>query len=121
MATVVAGGEVVGQVSTPSGEPGRAATSGRRGRRGDLRRPLLPGRGPLAGKSPILAFLGVVVLFAAGALIGGVVGALLLGMLAVGVAVLLATAWPRLSPPERFARTLVLVVLVGVTLAVALR
>jgi len=108
-------------VSAPDGGPPRAATSGRRGRRGDLRRPLLPGRGPFAGKSPVLAFLAVVVLFAAGTLIGGMVGAVLLGLLALGVAVLLATTWPRLSPPERFARALVLVVLVGVTLAVALR
>jgi hypothetical protein len=49
------------------------------------------------------------------------VGALLLALLAVGVAVLLATTWARLSPPERLARALVLAVLVAVAVGVALR
>ncbi|NMO93022.1 hypothetical protein HH311_24935 [Actinomycetospora sp. TBRC 11914] len=90
-------------------------------RRGDTRRPLLPGSGPLAGVSPILAFLVVVAVFAVGAIVGGLIGALLLALLAVGVAVLLATTWPRLTPPERLARVLVLAVLVAVTIGVALR
>lgn len=86
-----------------------------------MRRPLVPGAGPLAGVSPLLGFLAVVVLFAAGVLLGGVAGALLLALLAVGVGVLLATTWGRMSPPERLARALILAVLVLVTIGVALR
>lgn len=86
-----------------------------------MRRPLLPGSGPLAGVSPLLAFLVVVVVFAVAVVLGGPVGALLLALLAVGVAVLLATTWARLSPQERLARVLVLAVLVAVTVGVALR
>ena len=41
--------------------------------------------------------------------------------LAGGVAVLLATTWSRMSPPERLARSLILAVLVLVTIGVALR
>ncbi|GLZ51449.1 DUF6703 family protein [Actinomycetospora sp. NBRC 106378] len=94
---------------------------GRRNGRGDLRRPLLPGVGPLAGAPPVLVFALVAVVFAAGVLLGGVVGALLLALLAAGVAVLLATTWGRMSPPERLARSLILAVLVLVTIGVALR
>lgn len=86
-----------------------------------MRRPLLPGSGPLAGVSPLLTFLVVVVVFAVAVVLGGPVGALLLALLAVGVAVLLAATWARLSPPERLARVLVLAVLVAVTVGVALR
>jgi hypothetical protein len=86
-----------------------------------MRRPLLPGSGPLARVSPVLAFFLVVVVFAVAVIIGGLIGALLLALLAVGVAVLLATTWARLSPPERLARVLVLAALVAVTVGVALR
>jgi thiol:disulfide interchange protein len=86
-----------------------------------MRRPLLPGSGPLAGVSPVLAFLVVAAVFVVAVVVGGMVGTVLLALLAVGVAVLLATTWQRLSPPERLARTLVLAVLVAVTIGVALR
>lgn len=86
-----------------------------------MRRPLLPGSGPLARVSPVLAFLVVAAVFAVAVVAGGLVGALLLALLAAGVAVLLATTWARLSPPERLARTLVLAVLVAVAVGVALR
>jgi hypothetical protein len=86
-----------------------------------MRRPLLPGSGPLAGTPPVLVFLVVAVVFAVAILVGGSIGALLLALLAVGVAVLLATTWARLSPPERLARGLVLAVLVAVTIGMALR
>ena len=86
-----------------------------------MRRPLLPGSGPLARVSPVLAFAAVVAVFAVAVVLGGPVGALLLALLAVGVAVLLATTWARLSPPERLARVLVLAVLVAVAVGVALR
>ena len=86
-----------------------------------MRRPLLPGSGPLARVSPVLAFAAVAVVFAVAVVVGGPVGALLLALLAVGVALLLATTWARLSPPERLARALVLAVLVAVAVGVALR
>lgn len=94
---------------------------GRRPARGDLRRPLLPGAGPLAGVPPVLVFAVVALVFAAGVLLGGFVGALLLALLAAGVATLLATTWNRMSRPERVARSAILVVLVLVTIGVALR
>ncbi|WP_433802686.1 DUF6703 family protein [Actinomycetospora sp. CA-084318] len=94
---------------------------GRRPARGDMRRPLLPGAGPLAGVSPVLVFLVVAVVFAAGVILGGVVGALLLALLAAGVAVLLATTWGAMSRPERVARSLILAVLVLVAIGVAWR
>jgi predicted neutral ceramidase superfamily lipid hydrolase len=86
-----------------------------------MRRPLLPGSGPLAGVPPVLAFLVVAAVFVVAVVVGGVIGAVLLALLAVGVAVLLATTWRRLSPPERLARSLALAVLVAVTIGVALR
>jgi predicted neutral ceramidase superfamily lipid hydrolase len=86
-----------------------------------MRRPLLPGSGPLARVSPVLVFLAVAAVFAVAVVVGGPLGALLLALLAVGVAVLLATTWARLSPPERLARSLVLAVLVAVAIGVALR
>ena len=86
-----------------------------------MRRPLLPGSGPLAGTPPVLVFVVVAAVFAVAVVVGGPVGALLLALLAVGVAVLLATTWARLSPPERLARLVVLAVLVAVTIGVALR
>ena len=93
-----------------------------RGRtRGARRRALLPGDGPLARVSPVLAFAVVVAVFAAGVIVGGVVGALLLGVLALGVAGLLAATWPRLVPAERLGRVLVLAVLVGLAITLALR
>jgi Ca2+/H+ antiporter len=69
----------------------------------------------------VLAFLAVAAVFAVAVVVGGPLGALLLALLAVGVAVLLATTWARLSPPERLARGLVLAVLVAVAIGVALR
>lgn len=91
----------------------------RRGvRGGDWRRPMLPGAGPLSRVHPAVAFLGVLLVFAAGIWWGGAAGALLLGLLAVGVGVLLAVAWPRLATPDRVIRVVVLLVLVGIALNV---
>ncbi len=82
---------------------------------------LLPGEGPLSRVPPVVAFAVVVAVFAAGVIVGGVLGAVLLGLLAAGVAVLLGTTWPRLTTPERLGRALVLVVLVAVAIGTALR
>ncbi|MDD7967109.1 DUF6703 family protein [Actinomycetospora lemnae] len=96
--------------------PGRARTpfAGRRGR-------MLPGEGPLARVPAVAVFAVVVVVFAVGVIVGGVPGAVLLGLLAVGVAVLLAATWPRLRTNERAVRVLVLVVLVAIAIGLVLR
>jgi len=65
---------------------------------------------------PIVVFVVVIALFAAGVSISGVVGAILLGVLAVGVAVLLAATWKVLKPSDRVMR----VVVVGLVVAIAI-
>ncbi len=80
------------------------------------RRRLLPGDGPLAGVHPLLAFLVVLVMFALGVWLGGVVGALVLGSLAAAVGVLLALTWPGLTATERSIRLLVLLAVVAIAL-----
>ncbi|PPK69138.1 hypothetical protein V5P93_001513 [Actinokineospora auranticolor] len=83
-----------------------------------MRTPLLAGRGPLARVPPVAVFALVIGLFAAGVLVRGPVGAVLLGVLAAGVAVLLAATWGVLAPGQRFGRALVLAVLVAVAISV---
>ncbi|WP_082404796.1 DUF6703 family protein [Saccharothrix sp. NRRL B-16348] len=85
---------------------------------GDSKRTLIPGAGPLSRVPAPAAFLLVLALFVAGVWIQGTVGALLLGVLALGVAVLLATTWPLLTPSARVLRLLVLTVLVLITVSV---
>lgn len=80
------------------------------------RRKLLPGDGPLADVHPLLAFLVVLVVFALGIWLGGVVGALVLGSLAAAVGVLLALTWPGLTATERSIRLLVLLTVVAIAL-----
>lgn len=96
--------------------PGRARSplAGRRGR-------AVPGDGPLSRVPAVAVFAVVVVVFAAGVLVGGAIGAVLLGLLALGVAGLLAATWPRLGPGERAVRLLVLVVLVALAVGLVLR
>jgi hypothetical protein len=91
-----------------------------RGRR-SLRAPLLSGNGPLARVPPVAVFLVVAAVFALGVVMGGGTGALLLGLLAVGMAVLLAATWQVLEPGQRVGRVLILVVLVAVSISVLLR
>ena len=81
---------------------------------------LLPGTARWRGCTPIVAFLVVAAVFAVGVLVGGGTGALLLGLLAVGVAVLLAATWHALTPAQRAGRVLVLVVLAAVAISVLL-
>jgi energy-coupling factor transporter transmembrane protein EcfT len=83
-----------------------------------LKARLLPGDGPLARVSPLAAFLLVTVLFVLGVVIRGPLGALLLGLLAAGVIVLLAATWRALAPAQRAGRVLVLVVLVAIAISV---
>ncbi|PVZ05791.1 hypothetical protein [Actinomycetospora cinnamomea] len=89
-----------------AGRP-RQPFAGRRGR-------MVPGDGPLARVPAVAVFLLVAVVFAVAVIVGGPVGALLLGLLALGVAALLATTWTRLSPSERVVRVLCLAVLVAI-------
>ncbi|HEV7647389.1 MAG TPA: hypothetical protein VGP26_04435 [Actinophytocola sp.] len=86
-----------------------------------MKAPLLSGRGPLARVPPLVVFLVVVAVFALGVVVGGGTGAALLGLLAVGVAVLLAATWQVLEPGTRAGRVIVLVVLVAVAISVFLR
>jgi hypothetical protein len=65
---------------------------------------------------PLAVFVVVIGLFAAGVLVSGAIGALLLGVLAVGVGVLLATTWRVLAPAERVLRLAVLAILVTVAI-----
>ena len=82
---------------------------------------MVPGEGPLARVPPVAVFAVVVVVFAAGVILGGLPGAVLLGLLALGVAVLLATTWPRLTPAERAVRVLTLAVLVAIAVGLVVR
>ena len=100
--------------SAPRGAGSQAGKPG--GGRRDWRRPLVPGEGPLARLHPAVAFGAVLVVFAVGIWWSGVAGAVLLGLLAIGVAVLLAAAWPRLTGPERALRITTLAVLVAIAL-----
>jgi|1186.fasta_scaffold26727_3 hypothetical protein len=85
-----------------------------------MRAQLLSGNGPLARVTPLVAFLVVAAVFALGIVIGGGTGAALLGLLAVGVAVLLAATWQVLETGQRVGRVLVLLILVAVALSVLL-
>lgn len=81
---------------------------------------LISGDGPLARIPPLGVFLVVAVVFVVGVVVRGVPGALLLGLLAAGIAVLLAATWGALTPGQRFGRVLVLAVLVAVAVSVVL-
>jgi hypothetical protein len=81
---------------------------------------LVEGEGPLSRVPPVAAFLLVAVVFVVGILIGGSVGALLLGLLAAGIAALLAVTWNVLSPSERAGRVFILAVLAAVAVSVLL-
>ncbi|MEV4317970.1 hypothetical protein [Actinocrispum sp. NPDC049592] len=85
------------------------------GRR-NMRVKLLPGDGPLARVRPILVFIVVIGLFAAGVGISGPLGALMLGVLALGVGVLLAVTWKALGPTDRVMRIGVFVLLVAIAI-----
>jgi hypothetical protein len=73
---------------------------------------------PLSRVPPVAVFVTVAAVFAIGVLVGGAAGAVLLGLLAVLVAALLAAAWPRLRPPERTLRVLVLLTVIAVAISV---
>jgi hypothetical protein len=73
---------------------------------------------PLSKVPPAAAFVAVAAVFATGVLVGGLAGAVALGILAVFVGLLLVTSWPRLRPPERALRLIVLLSLIAVAISV---
>jgi hypothetical protein len=81
---------------------------------------LVEGDGPLTRVPPVAAFVLVAAVFVVAILVGGAVGALLMGVLAAGLAVLLAVTWHALSPGERAGRVFILTVLVAVAVSVLL-
>ncbi len=81
---------------------------------------LIEGDGPLSRVPPAAVFLVVATVFVVGVVVGGLVGVLLLGALAVAVGVLLAVTWSALAPAQRFGRVLVLAVLAAVAVSVLL-
>ena len=87
-----------------------------RGRR-SMREPLLAGDGPLAKVPPVAAFALVIGLFLIAVLVRGVLGAVLLGLLAVGVGALLVTTWRALAPPARAGRLIILGALVAIAVS----
>ncbi|WP_447006242.1 hypothetical protein ACRAKI_07070 [Saccharothrix isguenensis] len=82
------------------------------------KRTLIPGSGPLARVPAPAVFLLVLTLFGLGVWLQGAIGALLLGVLALGVAAMLAVTWPLLTPSARVLRVLVLALLVLITVSV---
>jgi len=85
------------------------------------KRPLLPGDGPLARVRPVVAFVLVLGLFITGVLVGGTLGAVLLGVLVVGAGVLLVATWRVLSPAQRTLRVVVLLVLLVITVELVVK
>lgn len=83
--------------------------------------PLLPGDGPLARMPAMAGFLVVVVVFAVGVLVGGVPGAMVLGVLALALAALLRATWGALASSQRAGRVLVLLILVALAVLLAVR
>ena len=81
---------------------------------------LVEGDGPLSRVPPAAVFLVVAAVFVVGVLVRGVPGAVLLGVLAAAVAVLLAVTWSALAPAQRFGRVLILGVLIAVAVSVVL-
>ena len=79
--------------------------------RADSRAPLLEGNGPLAKMPPVAVFAVVLVVFGVAVWLRGVVGAVLLGVLGLGVLALLSATWRVLKPADRALRVFVVVIL----------
>jgi hypothetical protein len=67
--------------------------------------------------SPVAAFALVMGLFLVAVLVRGILGAVLLALLAAGVGALLATTWRVLAPPARTGRLLILGALVAIAVS----
>ncbi|MCA1655540.1 MAG: hypothetical protein LC635_03640 [Pseudonocardiaceae bacterium] len=90
-----------------------------RGKR-SMKEQLIAGAGPLSRVPPLVVFVVVAAVFVLGVVVRGMPGALLLGLLAAAVAVLLVATWQALAPAQRFGRALILIVLVAVAVSVVL-
>jgi hypothetical protein len=86
-------------------------------RRSDSRAPLLAGTGPLAKVPPFAAFIVVLVVFGLAIWLRGVTGAILLGVLGLGVLGLLAATWQVLRPADRLLRVIVVAILAAVAIS----
>lgn len=89
------------------------------GRGVDRRAPIIAGDGPLKKVPPVAAFFGVLVVFGIAVWLRGVVGAVLLGALGLGVLGMLAVTWQTLRPADRVLRVIVVVILAGVAVSLA--
>lgn len=85
-----------------------------------LKAKLIDGDGPLARIPPLAVFLVVAAVFVVGVVVRGPLGALLLGLLAAGTALMLAATWGALASSQRFGRVLILGVLIAVAASVLL-
>lgn len=81
---------------------------------------LISGDGPLSRVPPVAVFAVVAAVFAVGVIVGGAVGAVLLGVLAAGVALMLAATWEALAPGQRAGRLLVLALLIIIAVSLVL-
>lgn len=81
---------------------------------------LISGDGPLSRVPPLAVFVVVVAVFATGVIVRGVPGAVLLGVLAAGMALMLAATWAALAPGQRFGRALVLILLIIIAVSLVL-
>lgn len=88
--------------------------------RRSMKAKLIAGHGPLSRVPPAAVFLVVAAVFAAGVLVRGVPGAVLLGVLAAAVGVMLAATWEALAPGQRLGRVLVLGVLIVIAVSLVL-
>lgn len=89
------------------------------GRGVNRRAPIIAGDGPLKKVPPVAAFFGVLVVFGIAIWLRGVVGAVLLGVLGLGVLGMLAATWQTLRPADRVLRVIVVVILAGVAVSLA--
>ena len=85
------------------------------------RAPLIGGRGPLTKVPPIAGFVLVIVLFGLGVWLRGTIGAILLGVLDIGVLVLLVGTWRALSSSARLMRLVVVAILLAVEASILFR
>ena len=81
------------------------------------RQRLVPGDGPLSKIPPVAAFALVLGVFLIAVLVRGVIGGVLLCVLAAGVGALLAATWRILAPSARVGRLLIFGALVAVAIS----
>jgi len=81
------------------------------------RQQLIAGDGPLAKVPPVAAFALVIGLFLLAVLVRGVLGGVLLCVLAAAVGAMLAATWRALTPPARTGRVLILGALIAIAIS----